>query len=72
METPGALWGPRQTWTVEAIEIGDQRDGEVKIQLEPVSVRHFGLSPGDRGDPHGVSDSRRPRGCDRLVRWFAT
>jgi hypothetical protein len=36
METAGALWGPRQTWPVEAIEIGDPRDGEVKIQLEPV------------------------------------
>lgn len=41
MKTKGALlWGPRQPWTVEQIEIGDPREGEVKIQVEVVGMCH--------------------------------
>jgi Zn-dependent alcohol dehydrogenase len=41
MKTKGALlWGPRQPWTVEEIEIGDPREGEVKIRLEAVGTCH--------------------------------
>jgi S-(hydroxymethyl)glutathione dehydrogenase / alcohol dehydrogenase len=41
MKTKGALLrGPRQPWTVEEIEVGDPREGEVKIQLEAVGMCH--------------------------------
>jgi S-(hydroxymethyl)glutathione dehydrogenase/alcohol dehydrogenase len=41
MKTKGALmWGLNQQWSVEEIEIGDPRQGEVKIQLEAAGMCH--------------------------------
>jgi S-(hydroxymethyl)glutathione dehydrogenase / alcohol dehydrogenase len=36
-ETKGALiWEFNQPWSVEEIEIGDPRKGEVKVQMEKI------------------------------------
>jgi S-(hydroxymethyl)glutathione dehydrogenase / alcohol dehydrogenase len=41
MKTKGALiWEFNQPWSVEEIEIGDPRDGEVKVQLEASGLCH--------------------------------
>jgi S-(hydroxymethyl)glutathione dehydrogenase / alcohol dehydrogenase len=41
MKTKGALvWNFHQPWSIEEIEIGDPRKGEVKIQLEAAGLCH--------------------------------
>jgi S-(hydroxymethyl)glutathione dehydrogenase/alcohol dehydrogenase len=41
VKTKGALlWGFNQPWSVEEIEIGDPRRGEVKVQLEAAGMCH--------------------------------
>lgn len=41
MKTKGALvWDFHQPWSIEEIEIGDPRQGEVKIQLETAGLCH--------------------------------
>jgi S-(hydroxymethyl)glutathione dehydrogenase / alcohol dehydrogenase len=41
MKTKGALiWDFNQPWSVEEIDIGDPRDGEVKVQLEASGLCH--------------------------------
>lgn len=41
MKTKGALlWGFNEPWSVEEIEIGDPRRGEVKVQLEAAGMCH--------------------------------
>jgi S-(hydroxymethyl)glutathione dehydrogenase / alcohol dehydrogenase len=41
MKTKGALvWGVHQPWSVEEIEIGDPRRGEVKVALEAAGMCH--------------------------------
>ncbi|WP_068269910.1 NDMA-dependent alcohol dehydrogenase [Aldersonia kunmingensis] len=41
MKTKGALiWDFNQPWSIEEIEIGDPRQGEVKIQLEAAGMCH--------------------------------
>ncbi|WP_319448166.1 MULTISPECIES: NDMA-dependent alcohol dehydrogenase [unclassified Mycobacterium] len=41
MKTKGALlWGFNEPWSIEEIEIGDPRRGEVKIQLEAAGMCH--------------------------------
>ena len=65
MKTKGALiWDFHQPWSVEEIEIGDPRKGEVKVALEVAGMCH--------SDHHVVTgdipvaafpDARRSRGC---------
>jgi S-(hydroxymethyl)glutathione dehydrogenase / alcohol dehydrogenase len=41
MKTTGALvWGFNQPWSVEEIEIGDPRKGEVKVRMEAAGLCH--------------------------------
>src|ERR1700743_3868299 len=41
MKTRGALvWGFNQSWSVEEIEIGDPRAGEVKVRMEAAGLCH--------------------------------
>ena len=41
MKTKGALvWDFHQPWSVEEIEIGDPRKGEVKVALEVAGMCH--------------------------------
>ncbi len=41
MKTKGALvWELNQPWSVEEIEIGDPRKGEVKVALEVAGICH--------------------------------
>ncbi|MFE0748147.1 NDMA-dependent alcohol dehydrogenase [Gordonia sp. NPDC058843] len=41
MKTKGALlWGQNEPWTIEGIEIGDPRHGEVKVQVEAAGICH--------------------------------
>ena len=41
MKTKGALvWDFNQPWSIEEIEIGDPRRGEVKVQLEAAGLCH--------------------------------
>ncbi|CAN5555106.1 NDMA-dependent alcohol dehydrogenase [soil metagenome] len=41
MKTKGALvWSLDQPWSIEEIEIGDPRNGEVKVQLEAAGLCH--------------------------------
>jgi S-(hydroxymethyl)glutathione dehydrogenase/alcohol dehydrogenase len=50
MKTKGALvWDFNQPWSIEEIEIGDPRKGEVKIQLEAAGLCHsdYHLLTGD-------------------------
>jgi S-(hydroxymethyl)glutathione dehydrogenase / alcohol dehydrogenase len=41
MKTKGALvWGLNEPWSIEEIEIGDPRRGEVKVQMETAGLCH--------------------------------
>jgi S-(hydroxymethyl)glutathione dehydrogenase/alcohol dehydrogenase len=47
MKTKGALvWDFNQPWSIEEIEIGDPRHGEVKVALQAAGLCH--------SDHHGV------------------
>ena len=65
MRTKGALiWGVQPAWSIEDIEIGDPRKGEVKVQMEAAGHVPLRPPPGDRRHSDGrLPGSRWPRGA---------